>query len=209
MRGPSVRTRAPLSSAPSTISTARSTPKQNPNSSASRTCIEFLICDFKFLICDLRAVGTRRSTFAKAKAERRVPSIANQKSKIKISNRLRPVGRRGRRVAASPLLAQPVGGVEALVNPADVLLGEPAHAAPEVFLELAQVLRRVARQNRERGVAQKAQRVAHGVSGLVPQIVCVSHPLRTSSHEPYGQTRPRVPHPHILMKTTGKGKGRG
>src|SRR5947209_7337991 len=120
--------------------------------------------------------------------------------------RLRPFGRRGRRVAASPLLAQPVGGVEALVNPADVLLGEPAHAAPEVFLELAQVLRRVARQNRERGVAQKAQRVAHGVARLVPRIVCVSHSLRTSSHEPYGQTRSRVPHPHILIRQEAKGK---
>src|SRR5205085_5017582 len=48
-------------------------------------------------------------------------------------------------------------------------------AAPEVFLELTQLVRRVVREHRERGVAQKAQRVADGIAGLVPRIVCVSH----------------------------------
>src|ERR1044071_7068471 len=77
--------------------------------------------------------------------------------------------------AAPPPLAQALGRGEAVVDPADVLLGEPADTAPEILLELAQLPRRVRGQHRKRRVAQEAHRVADGVASLVPRIVRVSH----------------------------------
>src|SRR5215212_8047089 len=142
MSGPSVRTVAPEANAPSTISTARSTPKQNPYSSASRTCI--------------LTVSRRLLTTADGFPSKLAHALGRRGRGDRLGC--------GRAVAAAPLVAQPLGRREAVVNPPDVLVGEPADAAPEVFLELAQLPRRVRGEHGERRVAQKAHRVADGVA---------------------------------------------
>src|SRR5687767_5997328 len=59
IRGPRLRTVSPSSRASSTMSTARSTPKQNPYSSASKTCIVCRSCSIFLILFPLEQVITQ------------------------------------------------------------------------------------------------------------------------------------------------------
>src|SRR5918911_712224 len=138
MSAPRLRMGWPSSSASSTISTARSTPKQNPYSSAKRTSILCLL-PFRLLAYASDAAAGCLSCATAAAPTRR----------------------------ATPLFAQPVAARHTRVYPFDLLLHQPAHAAQKVLLQLAEPVRHILRQHRVRRVAQITQSIADRVARAV------------------------------------------
>src|SRR6266576_2746245 len=78
--------RTPSATAPSTISTARSTPKQNPNSSASKTSIT-VGCPLVGLLC-------RRFKLPTQEARRSRPAVCTSLATLDAVYRLRQHARR-------------------------------------------------------------------------------------------------------------------